>query len=272
VKGKRLEATPVVTAEERSSMRTFLFLVFLLGFSIRIDLLSERILEDAGDVVADEDEESNTATNDGTVVDGEGKEVQRRTVVHGAFADVEREASDLLGEKDAKVVTKVSTDEAKADVSTKNESSAHSEDEASDDVDDELDVGPVVGALQEVLDGSEARLPHEHLVVEPVTSETDDEDDDAIHDAGGLVVATEEPREEVCLVLSASNDVPHERVEDHMGEHKRNEHVLQIHALLDLLKAHYVTELGTLHYLSYTQILRSRITEPHKRDEQRPSG
>ena len=193
-------------------------------------------------MVADVDEEGDSEADERTVVESEGEEVDGRTVIHGAGGDVEREASDLLRQENAEVVTKISADEAETDVSTKNEGIADDEEETSDDVDDELDSLTLVDGLKHVLDGGEARLVGDHLVVEVVTGEANDEDDDTVDDAGGLVVATEEASQELGLVLGARNDVPHEGVEQDVRKDEVDARVLQVDGLLDLLKVHHFAE------------------------------
>jgi len=207
-------------------------------------------------VVADVDEDGDTKADERTVVESEGKEVDGRAIIHGARGNVEREASDLFREENAEVITKISADEAKTDVSAKNKSAADGKNDTSDDVDDEFDGLTVVNRLQHVLDGSEARLVGDHLIVEIVTSETNDEDDDAIHNASSQVVATEQTSQELSLVLRACNNVPHERVEEHMGQDEVHTRVLQVHTLLDLLKVHDFTELtNSFHYNAFSTVV-----------------
>jgi len=199
-------------------------------------------------MVADVDEESNSTTNDRTVIDSECKEVDRRAVVHGARRDVEREASDLLRKEEAEVITKISANETKTVVSTKNESVTNDKKDTGKDVDDQFDGFTLVDRLKHVLDGSETGLSRDHLIVDVITSQTQDEDDDTVDNACSLGVTTENATaQELGLVLSTSNDVPHERIENHMSKNKIHKRVIQIDTLLDLFKVHHFTELTSFH-------------------------
>jgi len=201
-------------------------------------------------MVACVNEDSHEEANDRAVVDSEGKEVEGRTVIHGAAGDVEGEASDLLVKEETEVVTKICADETKADVGAKNKDVTDEKNNASNDVDDELDSSPVVGDLKDVLNGSEPGLVRDHLVVEIITSETNDEDEDTVHDACSLPVTTEHLfREELGLVLCTSNDVPDKRIEQHVAENKIDAGILKVHSLLELLEVQKITNLNAFHIL-----------------------
>jgi len=202
------------------------------------------------------------------VVDGESEEVDGRSVVHGARSDVEGEALDLAREEDAEIVTEVSADETKTDVSAENESATPEKEDESNDINDikitalELDDGLEAEAweieegldVEHTLERGEAGLLGDHLVVDVVTSETDGEDDDAVEDASGLVVAAEEAGEELSLVLETGDDVPHERVEEDVEEHGVDHGVLEVHAFLDLLPAEVLAGLVKVIHCSQTTI------------------
>jgi len=222
-----------------------LLLILLLG-SLAVDHFSEGIFEDAGNVIASVDEDSDTEANDGAVVDCKGEEVDGGTVVHGAAGDVEGETGDLLVEKEAKVITEISADEAKTDVGAKNEDITDEKKNTSDDVDDQFKTLSAILSSKDVLNRSETGLLGDHLVVDVITGETKDEDDDTVDDARKLAVATEELSQELGLVLCAGHDVPHERVEQNVCENQVHERICQINRFLEVFQAESVAESNSL--------------------------
>jgi len=130
-------------------------------------------------MVASEDQDGDKDTKKGTIVDSECKEVQRRTIIHRASRDVEGEAMDFTWKVEAEIVTKISTTKTKLIVSTQNKNTTTSKENSSEDVDNKTSVMPLL--LKHLFKRHERRLLFNDVVIEIITSETNDEDENTIH-------------------------------------------------------------------------------------------
>ena len=196
----------------------------------------DKLFEDASNMVASENQDGDKETKKGTIVDGESKEVQRRTVIHRAGRNVEGEALDFTWKEEAEIVTKISATKTKLVVSTQNKSTTTSKEDSREDVDCKTSVLP----LKHLFKGSETRLLFNDVLIEIITSETNDEDEDTIDGTSnetslitGFLAAEHTLGKEPGVVLQTSNDVPVERVEDNMSEHNVHQRIVKVKSRLD---------------------------------------